>query len=117
MQKTEIMKPLRTYSVSASSLTESVIAMVIVAACLSIAMMIYGQVLRSDRNIALYKGAQKVKELIAETILNKSFEDEIYDYETYSIEKKVEAITEKVYKVELHVKSQQKTEHYQYILE
>ncbi|WP_133067283.1 hypothetical protein [Flagellimonas pacifica] len=78
------------YKVKASSLTESIIAMVIVAVCLSIALVVYVSVLKRDRGLPYYKAEQKVKELLWATQYEMQLEDEDYTFLGFTINKKVE---------------------------
>tara|TARA_R110002033_G_scaffold66981_3_gene118001 strand:- start:44011 stop:44349 length:339 start_codon:yes stop_codon:yes gene_type:complete len=109
---------LNNYKVKASSLTESIIAMVIIATCLSIAIMIYVRVLTSDKNIASYKAEQKVKELLFETSSKKEYTNEEYTYETFKIRKEVEELVKDgPYKVIFIVDAGHNKNKYQYIIE
>lgn len=111
------MKVSKSYKVSGSSITESVIAMTIVAFCLGIAMLIYGRVIQSDHNIAFYKAQQKVKELLWETKNEYLIQDEDYDFETYSIHKEVEELIEEIsYKITFKVVLNNHKKSYQYIV-
>lgn len=80
------------YKVKGSSIMESVIAMTIIAICLSIGIIIYGRVLQTDNNMAYYQAQQKMKELLWEIKNNRDFENDEYKLETYTIEKKVEIL-------------------------
>ncbi|MBP2832834.1 hypothetical protein J8281_11615 [Aquimarina sp. U1-2] len=105
------------YRVKAGSIIESVIAMTIIAICLSMALIIYARVLDADHNIANYQARQKVKELLLETKTEKSFVDENYDYETFSIQKKVEELIKNSgYTIEFTINVQSKKEIHTYIV-
>ncbi len=105
------------YKVKAGSIIESVIAMTIIAICLSMALIIYARVLDADQSVAHYQARQKVKELLWETKTEKQFEDEDFDYETYKIEKKVEELDHNAgYKIVFIIKVQSKKEKHQYIV-
>ncbi|UII80121.1 hypothetical protein [Flagellimonas sp. CMM7] len=86
------MASLRHFKVKASSLTESIIAMVIVAICLSIAMVVYVTILKHDRGLPHYKAEQKVKELLWVVQEERLWEDEDYTFDSFTITKKVEQI-------------------------
>ena len=103
------------YKVRASSITESVIAMTIVAICVSIAIIMYGRVLRTDTNMAGYKAQQKVKELLWEVKNDKNkLEDESYDFGSFSVDKKIEKTENKnSYKITFTIKlNNQKKEYF-----
>ena len=111
------MKSLHPYNFKASSITESVMAMTIIAICLSIAFMIYGKTIQTDHNIAFYKAQQKVKELLWMTKKNKSFEDGMFNFETYKIQKTVKALrSNDVYQIDFTIRIQNTQEKYQYIV-
>ncbi len=75
----------------ANSLIESVIAITIIATCLLIAIRVYVLVLNSSDPFIAYKIRFKVDELVASTKREQTFDNEIYNFENYTIEKKVEA--------------------------
>lgn len=106
------------YKLKASSLTESIIAMVIIAVCLSITMVVYVRVLNTDRNIPSYVAEQKVKELLAEAKLEAAFEDEDYSFESFSISKEVEEMSadQGIYKIQFIVKAGNHKDKYEYII-
>ncbi|WP_109852420.1 hypothetical protein [Aquimarina sp. AU58] len=111
------MQLLNKYNVKAGSVIESVIAMTIIAICLSMALIIYSRVLGSDNSIAHYQARQKVKELFWETKSEKQFIDEDYDFESFTVVKKVEKLENNTgYKVVFTIKVQSKKETYQYIV-
>ncbi|EZH73944.1 hypothetical protein ATO12_13760 [Aquimarina atlantica] len=111
------MQLLNKYNVKAGSVIESVIAMTIIAICLSMALIIYSRVLDSDHSIAHYQARQKVKELFWETKSEKQFIDEDYDFESFTVVKKVEKLENNAgYKVVFTIRVQSKKETYQYIV-
>jgi hypothetical protein len=75
-------------------------------------------VLQADKNIPSYKAEQKVKELLAQTIDEDLFEDEVFSFESYSINKTVENYNniEGVYKVVFKVKTANKIHSYKYVI-
>lgn len=104
------------FKLQGSSLVESIIALVIVAVCLSIALVVYVKVLKSQRDIPFYSAEQKVKELFWITKEESLWEDGDYSYDTYTIKKKVEKLDgmDTVYKLTFMVitpGNQKKIEH------
>lgn len=111
------MKSLNRYRVQAGSIIESVIAMTVIAICLSMALIIYTRVLDTDYSLTQYKARQKVKELLWESKTDQAFMDEDYTFESYSVEKKVEALEAKnSYVLTFIIKVQSKKEVYKYIV-
>jgi hypothetical protein len=105
------------FRLQASSITESIIAMVIIAICLSIIMVVYVRVLNTDRNLPLYIAEQKVKELLWETENRNEYMNEEYSYSSYTINKEVEELSEiGTYKVSFIVIAGGKQDKYQYII-
>ncbi|GAA4272071.1 hypothetical protein U6A24_11230 [Aquimarina gracilis] len=105
------------YKVKAGSVIESVIAMTIIAVCLSMALIIYARVLDTDNSMAHYQARQKVKELLWETRTEKVFEDEDYDFGSFLVDKKVEELENNIgYKVVFTIKVNSKKETHQYIV-
>ncbi|AXT53927.1 hypothetical protein D1818_25085 [Aquimarina sp. BL5] len=87
------MKELKTYNkyfLKGSSLIESVIAISIIATCLLVAIRLYAAVLNSSSSLSSYKIKFKVAELYNDAKITSDFDDELYEFETYSIQKKVE---------------------------
>lgn len=110
------MSQLKKYNVKASSITESVIAMTIVAICLAIAMFTYGSVLQTDNNVTFFIAQQKVKELLYETKKNNQVKDENYDYESFTIQKTVKELDNNSFAVDFIVTTVNKKNRYQYIV-
>lgn len=111
------MQLLNKCKVKAGSLIESVIAMTIIAICLSMALIMYSRVLDSDYSIAHYQARQKVKELFWETRTEKQFIDEDYDFSSYTINKNIEKLENNAgYMVVFTIKTQSKEETYKYIV-
>lgn len=84
------MKGLKTYNkyfLEASSLIESVIAITIIATCLLIAIRLYAMVLNSSDSLNSYKIKFKIAQLYNEARITQDFDDELYDYKTFSIRK------------------------------
>ncbi|WP_299254066.1 hypothetical protein [uncultured Aquimarina sp.] len=87
------MKELKTYNkhlLKGSSLIESVIAIAIIATCLLVAIRLYAAVLNSSSSLSSYKMKFKVAELYNNAKITSDFDDELYEFKTYSIKKKVE---------------------------
>jgi len=111
------MRSLRQYNAKASSITESVIAMTIIAICLAMAILIYGRVLQTDHNIAFYKAQQKVKELLWQAKKEKDKTDEDFDFESFKIQKRVEELdNDSSYKIDFTVITNNTKKKYQYIV-
>lgn len=108
---------LKKFKTKAGSIIESVIAMTIIAICLSTALLIYARILDTDHNIAYYRAKQKLKELRWETKADKQFVNEDYNFETYSIKKEVTKLDNKVYLVTYTLQVNSKKEKYQYIVQ
>ncbi|MAO16616.1 hypothetical protein LDL77_19170 [Flagellimonas marinaquae] len=79
----------KNYNIKAASLVESIMAMVIVAVCLGIALVIYVNVLQSDRALPFYEAEQKVKELLWSDKGTRFLEHEDFTFPTYTIQKEV----------------------------
>ncbi len=91
-EKTDL-KELKTYNkhlLKGSSLIESVIAIAIIATCLLVAIRLYAAVLNSSSSLSSYKMKFKVAELYNNAKITSDFDDELYEFKTYSIKKKVE---------------------------
>ncbi|WP_378175241.1 hypothetical protein [Aquimarina sp. SS2-1] len=87
------MKESKTYNkyfLKGSSLIESVIAITIIATCLLVAIRLYAAVLNSSSSLNTYKIKFKVAELYDNAKISNDFDDELYEFKTYSIKKKVE---------------------------
>lgn len=87
------LKELKTYNkyfLKGSSLIESVIAISIIATCLLVAIRLYAAVLNSSSSLSSYKIKFKVAELYNDAKITSDFDDELYEFKTYSIQKKVE---------------------------
>jgi len=112
----QIMRLLRHYSIIASSLAETVIAMAIIAICLAVGMVIFSNTISTGPDVGVFKSRQQVKELLFQTRKNKSFENESYTYDEFMIEKRVRPIIEnKLYELAFVVKSRtQRTDVYSY---
>ncbi|MCF8715542.1 hypothetical protein JM658_11970 [Joostella atrarenae] len=76
---------------------ESIIAMSVVAICLSCAFLIFGNVLESATPDKLLVGEQKVKELYRKLAGDEIIEDQSYEYEGYTIEQQVNQKKERGY--------------------
>ncbi len=77
------------HGLRASSMMESVIAIAIIAACISIAALIYGRSMNQNYPFAFYKAKHEMAVLLHQTQQEQSFEDEKFRYEGFSIQKNV----------------------------
>ncbi|WP_298487860.1 hypothetical protein [uncultured Maribacter sp.] len=109
---------LKCYKLKASSIAESIIAMVIIAVCLSIVMVVYVRVLHTDKNLQMYIAEQKVKELLWKTKNTNEFVSEDYSYPSFVISKEVEelSVDKDLFKIKFTVKSGGKQNKYEYII-
>lgn len=73
----------------ASSVLESVIAITIISICVLVASVIYINVISHNSSIAYYNAIHTIKTLKIESIQLKDYEDNNYDYDDYSINKKI----------------------------
>lgn len=112
------MVSLNSFRLKGSTLVETIIALVIVAVCLSIALVVYVNVLKSQRNLPFYSAEQKVKELFWTTKEENSWENEDYGFNTYAIEKKVEKLngTDKAYKLTFTVRTPEEQRKYEHVV-
>ena len=74
----------------ASSIAESVIAMVIITVCVLTATMIYIRVIDADPPVKNYTIQREISKLIHETQVNNDITPFYKEYEAYTIEKSVE---------------------------
>ena len=113
------MELLKHCRIKANSLTESIIAMVLIAICLSITIVIYVRVLNTERNIPSYIAEQKVKELLWETTKTKRYINEDYSFSSFEISKEVTEMSadKGIYRIEFKVTSGGKINRYKYIVE
>ena len=75
--------------VSGSTLVESIIAMSVVAICLSCAFLIFGNVLETATPDKLLIGEQKVKELYRRLAGQEIVEEQRFEYEGYVIQQHI----------------------------
>ena len=106
------------YNIKASSLTESIIAMVIVAICLSIAIVVYVSVLKRDRGLPYHKAEQKVKELAWAAQNEQLWDDEDYTFPSFTINKKVEQLKglENTHKMVFTINMPNGKKNYEYVV-
>ena len=100
----------------ASSLIESVMAIAIISVCVFISTLVYVKLLESDYEIAYYKAKQKVTELHYLTVSEQLFEDEEYDFETYTITKEVDEYSNMINQVTFKISSKTKKEKILYLV-
>lgn len=111
------MQLLKASDVKGSSIAETVVAMAVIAICMSMAMIIYVRVLDTEKNVAYYKSEQKVKELYWETESKKDFLDEDFDFNIFKIKKKVvELKDDELYKVTFTTFINKQKKEYSYIV-
>lgn len=111
------MRLLSLYRLKANSIIESVIAMTIIAICLSLAMIIYSNVIRTGKDLTDFIAHQKVKELLWEALSEKSFKNETYTFKYYEVVKEVEKKEESdSYKLTFTVKRKSNKHIYEFIV-
>lgn len=76
-------------NLKAASLTESVIAIVIISICLSIAFMIYMKVVSISTPVYYIDAKQKIEKITNTTMQQRDYEANTYDFVAYKIEKQV----------------------------
>ena len=75
--------------VKASSMTESVLATAIISICMLLAVKIYALVLNETISDVALQGKQRVDELMQTVKLNQDFEPADFEYERFTIRKRV----------------------------
>ncbi|WP_044397248.1 hypothetical protein [Lacinutrix sp. Hel_I_90] len=110
------MNLLKNYKLQASSLIESVMAIAIISICVFIATMVYVKLLDSDYEVSYYKAMQKVTQLHLETIEQQAFEDEVYDYKSFKIDKTVNDYSVFLKEVAFRVETKNKKETFKYLV-
>jgi len=88
--KKYLLKNYKSYSFSANSLLESVIALSIMATIIAISVNIITVLFNSENSILYYKTIQKIEELQWETVENKSFKTEKINFRSIEIKKTIE---------------------------
>ena len=76
-------------SFKASSLIESIIAIVLISICSLVALTVYLNVIGQNNPIAYYEAKHTIEHLADEAQKTQNFEKEVYSYKHYSIEKNV----------------------------
>ena len=71
----------------ANSLVESVIAIAIISVCLLVGFMVYVNVVSHSDSTTMYQAKHQVEFIIQESIQEKNFESETYDFDVYTITK------------------------------
>jgi hypothetical protein len=74
----------------AASLVESVIAIVIITLCVSIAFLIYIKVVQSEQNLNIIEAHHKIEEITHNSKKYKVYTSKTYNYNNYKITKEVE---------------------------
>ena len=75
--------------IKASSLIESIIAIVLISICSLVALTVYLSVISQNNPIYYYEARHKVELLTSEAEQTQNFEEDTYLYETFQIEKTV----------------------------
>ncbi|WP_353780193.1 hypothetical protein [Winogradskyella sp. 3972H.M.0a.05] len=83
------MRLLKNFRVKASSLVESIIAIVIISVCVMIAFMVYVQVMQNSHPIPYYEAKHKIQKIIQEDMKANDFENNTYKHTNYTIDKSV----------------------------
>lgn len=86
------MQKLKTYNkywINASSLIESVIAITVIAVCLLIGIKIYASILNNTTSVNSLQIEYTISKLYNESVIKQEFENEFYDFKSFSIEKEV----------------------------
>ena len=78
-----------TNRIKASSLFETIVALMVIVLVFGIAMTMYVNILRTSTSLAELKASQKLEELSKETKMNKSYFDEHSDDQLTKIDKRV----------------------------
>ncbi len=78
-----------------ASLIETIIAIVIISICLLVAFLIYLNVVKQNHSLAYYNAKHKVELLNQMVVEEKNYDNAIYNYKNYSINKEVEVHNEK----------------------
>lgn len=106
------------YSLTASSIAESVIAMVIISICILTATMVYMNIIDGDPPVKKYIIQRRITELIHETRVNNDIAPFYKEYGTYTIEKTVEDYQEnlKLSKISFLVKTAHKKYTYELLM-
>ena len=73
----------------ASSIVESVIAISIISICALVAFTVYLNVIGQNKSTYYYNAKHKINFLTQQSIQTKDYDDELYTYKGYSIDKKV----------------------------
>ncbi|WP_298892413.1 hypothetical protein [uncultured Psychroserpens sp.] len=73
----------------ASSLIESIIAIVLISICSLVALTVYLNVISQNNPLNYYEAKHKIEILTQEAESKQDFEDDIYRYKNYIIEKNV----------------------------
>ncbi|MCK8480932.1 type IV pilus modification PilV family protein [Psychroserpens algicola] len=75
--------------VKASSLLESIIAIVLISICSLVALTVYLNVISQNNPNVYYEAKHKIETLTQNAQVEQDFEDDTYNYKRYSIEKNV----------------------------
>ena len=84
------MQSLKSFNrLKASSVMESVIAITIISACALVAFTIYLNVIKQNKSIHYFNAKHKVNLLIEACIKEQDYEDNLYQFKGYTIDKRV----------------------------
>lgn len=97
-------------TVRAFTLFESVVAITIISILIGIGTMIYGNLVEAERPVAYYQAKEEVDLLFKDLKETKAFFSKNYDYETFSIQQKVDFHkgNKNLYQVEYTINAQGK---------
>jgi len=104
--------------IKASSLLESIIALVIIAGCILISLRVFTSILDSNRMDFEVEVSAELKGILNKTKTEQDFSTEIFQFENYSISKIVSDYDQldRVKHVQLLVQSKTDTIYYNYLI-
>lgn len=73
----------------ASSVAESIIAISIISVCTLVAFLIYLNVIKQNKSINYLNAKHKINLLTQQSILENDYEDNLYSFKNYTIDKRV----------------------------
>ena len=94
----------------ASSLLETIVAIVLISICSLVALTVYLNVIGQNNPTAYYKAKHDIELLTDEAALNQNFENDTFSYNNYTIDKNVTFNkNEKLVIIDFTINSGQKT--------
>lgn len=88
ISKEKTIPSLRSFKqLKASSVLESVIAITIISICALVAFSVYLNVIMQHKSVNYYDAKHKIEVLVREALQNKDYEDNLYIYKGYKIDK------------------------------